>query len=161
MSESIGFTKEVLLAQNRGSSYGFLAWLFLEGPDRDFVERIMSQDEELAIIELENGEESSAILYGLRYMRSYIAQFPKTSIEELCMDLMVQRTRLVRGVDPGYGPPPPYEAVYRCPHDCQESDLMLQVSDFYQNAGARLPLGKKERLDYIGLELDLMYFMCI
>lgn len=160
MSDSTGFTKEVIQAQNRGSSYGFLAWLFLEGPDRAFIERIMTHGEELAISTLENGEGSSAILSGLREMRSYIAQRSESSMEELCMDLGVQRTRLVRGVDPGYGPPPPYEAVYRCPGDCQENELMLRVSDFYQKAGARLPAGKRERLDYLGLELDLMHFMC-
>ena len=159
-NNSTSFTEKALQAQNRGASYGFLAWLFLEGPDRDFIEQIMMHDEELTADALEGEEGSSAILFGLRQIRSYVVHQPGTSIADLCLELGIQRTRLVRGIDPDYGPPPPYEAVFRCPIDCNESELMLRVQDYYRKAGAQLPPGKRERLDHLGLELDLMHFMC-
>lgn len=161
MIDSADPTKRILNAQSRSVAYGFLAWLFLDNPDRAFIDAMMTQEEMLRAGVLDDGEEiSPAILSGLRQIRSDIAKYSESSIDDLCIELGIQRTRLLRGIDPGYGPPPPYEAVYRCPGDCQESELMLRITAFYQEAGAQLPYGQRERLDYLGCELDLMRFMC-
>ena len=148
-------------ARDRAASYGFLAWLFLENADAAFLERLLAMDGAGgAPPSLPAGGTSTAILAGLHAMRSYLAEGAYASTEEACLDLATQRTRLFRGLAAGCGPPPPYEAVYRCPKEGTEPEVMLQVGSFYREAAVRLPPDYSERLDYIGLELDLMRLLC-
>lgn len=148
-------------AASRSTTYGFLAWLFLEDPDTGFLERIRAAGDGFPDPLRPAAEEMGpAILAGLADMRGYLSERSHLSPAEACLELAIQRTRLFRGVAPGYGPPPPYEAVYRCPQACTEPELMLRVQSFYREAGVELPPDQAERLDYLGLELDLMRFLC-
>jgi TorA maturation chaperone TorD len=79
--------------------------------------------------------------------------------EELQVRLGVDRARLLRGVKRGYGPPPPYESIYRG-GEVVMGDAALGAKGFYAALGYHLPHGCNEPPDYIGLELDFMRFLC-
>ncbi len=160
MPAQVNYSECSTQARDRGISYGFLAWLFLEHPDREFLERMLSAEPASWALSVGEGEVSPSILAGLEAMRASLSSRPGQSTEGLCRELAVQRTRLFRGVAPGYGPPPPYETLYRDPEGAGEAEVMLQLRRFYREAGAQLPPDQGERLDYLGLELDLMRLLC-
>lgn len=147
-------------ARERSTTYGFLAWLFLDTPDVAFVARMSDTRVLPSGPSWPAGERADpGALGGLEAMRDYLAGEINRPAEEVCAELAVQRTRLFRGVAPGYGPRPPYESVYRRSDSRAQSDVLLQVHGFYREAGAQLPADRSERLDYLGLELDLMRFL--
>ncbi len=142
-------------ARGRGAAYGFLAWLFLADPDAPFLQQLSPGSDWQP-----DEDASPAVRAGIQEMREYLSERAQSPLEQTRVELAVQRTRLFRGVAPGYGPPPPYETVYRCPKEGSEPEVMLQVASFYREAGASLPADYAERQDYLGLELDLMRLLC-
>jgi TorA maturation chaperone TorD len=77
-------------------------------------------------------------------------------VDELRTGLAVERTRLLRGVKPGYGPPPPYESVYVGSDQGPLMQASVAVRQAYAEAGVGLPEEVKDQPDFIGLELDFM-----
>lgn len=151
----------VCQARDRATGYGFLAWLFLENPDVDFVQGMLRGDVASPAASRSDGAGMSlGIRAGLQAMSATLAGREGSSAEELCLELAVQRTRLFRGVAPGYGPPPPYETLFRCPEPSAEAEVMLQLRRFYREVRAEIPSGREERPDYLGLELELMRLLC-
>jgi putative dimethyl sulfoxide reductase chaperone len=148
-------------AASRGRDYGFLAWLLLETPDAPFLGRMLDADMGAYLASLATGGGIDAlILAGLEEMRGWLRAHADRPPEELRQELAVQGTRLFKGIAPGYGPPPPYEAVYRRPGAGVDADTLLSLRGFYREAAAELPSPSRERLDHLGLELDFMRFLC-
>ena len=72
--------------------------------------------------------------------------------------LAVDWTRLFRGVQPGYGPPPPYEGLWR---GCDPLVALQAVARVYREQGVGPAGGSAgNRLDYLGLELDYLRYVC-
>jgi putative dimethyl sulfoxide reductase chaperone len=148
----------LLLAQERAAGYRFLAWLLLDNPDSEFVTQLLSTDTTpSASLPLAAHPQ---FLAGLEEMRFALSGHSSGTIEDRCRELAVQRARLFRGVAAGYGPPPPYEGLYRRGEGVSEPELLLELLGLYRELGVGLLPGREERPDYLGLELDVMRLMC-
>lgn len=149
------------VAASRGRSYGFLAWLILKGPDMPFLERLLGEEVGVYIASLAgSGGSDPRLIAGLEEMRGWLAENADEPLEQLRQELAVQGTWLFKGIAPGYGPPPPYEAVHRRPGAGADAEILLSLRGFYREAAADLPCTSRERLDHVGLELDFMRFLC-
>lgn len=148
-------------AASRGQSYSLLAWFFLETPDAPFLERMRGAEvgTYLASLAADRGFDPS-ILAGLAEIREWLAARAHQPLEQLRQELAVQGARLFKGIAPGYGPPPPYEAVHRRPGAGVDADTLLSLREFYREAGADLAPISDERSDHLGMELDFMRFLC-
>lgn len=147
--------------QARASSYAFLAWLFLEAPDFDFVTKLLADDlHESPGSPTSSSPAGSRMAEGLQMMRSSLQANSPCTVEDICFTLAVERTRLLRGVANGYGPPPPYESLYRSSEDRRANTFLVQVAEFFCFAQIDIPAVHADRLDYLGLELDLMRLLC-
>ena len=69
--------------------------------------------------------------------------------------LAVDRTRLFRGLSPGYGPPPPYESVHTEGQFVMGKNTCEVMKDYLQD-GYSLPQGWWDMPDYVGIELDFL-----
>lgn len=148
-------------AASRERGYGFLAWLFLETPDSLFLQRMLGAEVGAYLASLAmSGDADPSMIAGLEEMRGWLAARAHQPLEQLRQELAVQMTRLLKGVAPGYGPPPPYEAVYRRLGAGVDVETLLSIRRFYREAGADLPSTSRERLDHLGMELDFMRFLC-
>jgi putative dimethyl sulfoxide reductase chaperone len=154
-------TAESEQAASRGRSYGFLAWLFLEGPDTPFLERMRGADVGTYLASLAAGGDADPLIQaGLEEMHGWLAGRADQPPEQLRQELAIQGTWLFKGMAPGYGPPPPYEAVHRRPGAAVDAETLLSLHAFYREAAAEVPSTSRERLDHLGLELDFMRFLC-
>ncbi len=154
-------TAENEWAASRGRSYGFLAWLFLESPDTPFLERMRGAEVGTYLASLAAGGDSDPLIQaGLEEMRGWLAGHADQPLEQLRQELAIQGTWLFKGMAPGYGPPPPYEAVHRRPGAGVDAETLLSLRAFYREAAAEPPSTARERLDHLGLELDFMRFLC-
>ncbi len=156
------FTSEefLKLAQLRSKIYGFLSSIFIQIPDPDFVKKLLGDEVSLVLSSLPfDIELPQQMVEGLEDMKNFIRTFRDQGAEEVCQSLSVERTRLLRGINPGYSPPPPYESVYRDREKALMSESAVAVHREYARAGAGVPGGYKEPPDYIGLELDFMRFL--
>ena len=148
-------------AASRERSYGFLAWLFLETPDAPFIGRMLGAEVGSCVALLATtGSTHPMIIAGLEEMRGWLAAQAHQPLEQLRAELAVQETWLFKGIAPGYGPPPPYETVYRQPGAGADAETQLSLRSFYHEAAAELPPNARERLDHLGMELDFMRFLC-
>lgn len=148
-------------AQSRAAVYGFLAWLFLNQPDAEFISHFLANDvqENLQIFPI-GSEATSIMVAGLKKMHSSLLEIDPYSAEEISRELAVCHTRSMRGVGKAYGPPPPYESLY-CENEAgDDSALLLQLTEFYHQAEAAVPAENAERVDFLGIELDLMRLLC-
>ena len=81
-------------------------------------------------------------------------------MEELSTKLMIEFTRLFRGIKKGYGPPPPYESIYRGERRVI-GQVTLDVMQMYQDANFVFSDDYYTGpLDYLGVELQFMAFLC-
>ncbi len=148
------------LARSRSQVYGFLATAYNCLPDDQFV-RSLSDPELAAFVassaEAEDLDEESR--EGWRLIDSFSRASRDRSEEEIKTELAVERTRLLRGIKRGYGPPPPYEGVYA--ETAQEALglAMVNVRNFYAESGVVLPEEAHDQPDFIGFELDFMRFL--
>jgi TorA maturation chaperone TorD len=148
-------------AQSRAAIYGFLTWLFLEQPDADFVTRLLENEVQDHINSLSSKiTPDSRMLDGLKRMRLSLMNGESRTTEELCRTLAIEHTRLMRGIGSSYGPPPPYESLYRSPETGDDHACLLQLTEFYHRAQVAIPAEDAERADYLGVELDLMRLLC-
>lgn len=90
----------------------------------------------------------------------YIRQTRTRSPDEVAESLAVDWTRIFRGVAPGYGPCPPYEAMY-AGDDSQEcqANVMSAVLNAYADAGL-VPGNGYSRPDYAGIQLAFLHYLC-
>jgi putative dimethyl sulfoxide reductase chaperone len=146
------------LARDRAAVYRLLSWLLLESPDEHFIREMLDSGIELW---LNSGDAAAApIAGGLAEIRDFLASRGDEDPSKLCLELAVQWTRLFRGIAPGYGPLPPYEALHRGREGAAQAELLLDLGQLYSAAGTALPQDRPERLDYLGLELELMGLLC-
>jgi len=68
--------------------------------------------------------------------------------------LQQEFTRLFRGIQEGYGPPPPYESLYRSSEF--PTDIVEAVMSYFQAAGFDVAEICEEPADFLSSELKLM-----
>jgi TorA maturation chaperone TorD len=143
----------------RGKVYAFLSNLFNNAPDQELVGWLKNGTIEKTLAAMAADGDQPDIIAGLQLMRAFAASVKDAPSETIETDLAVDRTRLCRGVMPGYGPPPPYEAVYAGAVGADMGQLANAVWQCYAQAGVRVADDLREPADYIGLELDFMSYL--
>lgn len=145
------------LAETRSRIYGFLAAVYNRLPDEQFAASLTGSDLAGFVAALARDEDlPQGMRLGLGLIEEYIEESRGKEVEEVLTELAVDRTRLLRGVKPGYGPPPPYESVYLGPEDAPVPRASVAVRQIYAEAGVGLPEEVKDQPDFIGFELDFM-----
>lgn len=144
-------------ARARAAFYSFLGAHFTTLPDAAFVERMRSEDFTSMLEALVNDESVEAdVATGASLMGAYLEKTREDDVPQLAEELGVDRTRLYRGVTPAYGPPPPYETVWTRSRAGQDIGILQTLAGLYREQGLAPSPDLKERLDYIGVELDFM-----
>ena len=148
-------TDNAAVARSRAGMYGFLATIYNQQADSQMV-RNLRKGEILTL--LTSGCSDNFIpdiRHGLNEMAEFIqlsAVKPGKKVELL---LAVDLTRLFRGVNPEYGPQPPYEGLY-LNEGRDDQEVMQDVYRQYKNEGVTVGAASQNRPDYIGIELDFM-----
>lgn len=145
------------LATARSRVYGFLGAVYNRMPDEHFAASL-SSPELAAFLSSLGGEEDvpEDMREGLRLIQAFIQASKGVPVEELKTSLAVERTKLLRGIKPGYGPPPPYEGVYAPTAQEALGQAMMNVKNIYAESGVVLPEEIHDQPDFIGFELDFM-----
>jgi len=148
------------LAEIRSKIYSFLSMNFIGPPDKDFLRTAANKGFDSLLTSLTQRRGNlEEIREGLELLSNFVRKSKGKTLEEISRELSVEYTRLFRGVKQFYGPPPPYESVYREGFVMGESTV--EVSREYQEVGVGLPIKYKgEPPDHISFELDFMRFLC-
>ena len=133
-------------AENRSKLYWFIGMLFLTKPDKDFIaclsDELSTVTDDMLKAEIEALQRS----------------IETGHISELVEQLEHEFTRLFRGIHSNYGPPPPYESVYR------ESNIMgdstRAVIECYSEAGFGEIDKSAGPQDHLGVELKFIALLC-
>jgi TorA maturation chaperone TorD len=159
-SESITFDEFRQLAQSRSKFYGFLSSLYVRIPNGEFGANLFGDKLQSFLPSIASlAEVPAEMKEGLGMIQGFAQQTKDRSHGKLVEELGVDWTRLLRGLKPGYGPPPPYESVYS---ESSEQEGRLTIGDVlktYREAGVDIGEKAKERPDYIGIELDFMRYL--
>lgn len=150
------------LTRDRAGMFNFLAALYNQRPDEDFVKNLkgFSADQFRHVF----GEEgvSEPVTEGLRAVSRYIASIQDRPVQDIEEELAVDWTRLFRGVQPDYGPTPPYESVYLASGKEDQHQMTLILSELmsiYRQERVVLDQVNANRPDYLGLEFGFLGFL--
>jgi TorA maturation chaperone TorD len=141
-------------ARLRAEMYRFLAHMFNQSPDSEFVRRLRVLGVSSFSLLTEDGL-SPEVSRGLQEMGSFIEATSGAPEEQVKEELAVDWTRLFRGVSPTYGPPPPYEGVYE-EGDQHQTEILQSVTESYLEHSVKVNENAANRPDYIGVELDFL-----
>lgn len=136
--------KEV--AQHRSQLYWLLSSLYLRTPNAAFLQDLTGW---LAASSSTDPEDNVAC--GLAMVQQAAAE---CNVERLT----VEYTRLFGGIKEGYGPPPPYESMYR--ESCLMGATTEAVTRTYAEAGFGTIHAAAGPQDHIGAELKFMSLVC-
>lgn len=136
--------EQVLIGQQRGEAYWFLSSLFADALDAETLARMAPAGV------LADGD------------GGFAAEILNTLCEPvgegvLAERLAVEHTRLFRGINEEYGPPPPYESLWR--EGLLMGDSTVQVTTHYLDAGYQ-PDGRFAPCDHLVEELLFMASLC-
>lgn len=145
------------LAEERSKIYGFLSMFYLEKPREELVIKLRDHDF-LENLHKVASQVKGELREGLEAIEIFLKSTKDVPEEKIVEELAVDFTKLFRGLKPGYGPPPPYESVYR-----DEGRVMgastLGVMKKYADAGRGVG-DEYGPPDYIGTELKFMSLLC-
>jgi len=142
------------IARSRASFCAFVNAHFTTLPDPGFVERIRSEEIISALGALADDHVlHTDVTTGASLMLGYLRSTAHVEPSELSEKLGVDRTRLYRGLAPNYGPPPPCEAVWSR-RSADTTVVLQELAAIYRESGMAISPEARERLDYIGVELD-------
>ena len=100
------------VAGARAALAAFLNIHFTTLPDEKFVAHLRGPEFGQALEALAAADGDAELARGAALMRGFLAEYAGARASDFAEALGVDRTRLYRGVAPGYGPPPPQEAVW-------------------------------------------------
>jgi len=135
-----------------------LSLFFLKRPDESFFKKLKHKN---FIANLENivETEKEEISRGLKLIKSFLDFNKNADEKEVLEKLAIDFTKLTRGIKKGYGPPPPYESVWRMGEDVIMGEITQEVIEFYLKSGIGMDL-EGEIPDHIGIELKFMSLLC-
>ncbi len=154
------------VAATRSQVYGFLGALYTRLPDEQFVDGLFTSEMAEFLSSLQQAEDMPEdVREGASLIQRFATDSKDKPVNELKTKVNVERTRLFRGVKPGYGPLPPYESVYASPdktdHEKEVNTFPIAaVAKAYAEEGVVLPTENYDQPDYIGFELDFMRHLC-
>lgn len=133
-----------LSSQQRGEAYWFLSNLFATQLDLEAVTRMASAS---------SGNSEDQGLAGDIFQ----AFHEVADLSALTLKLAQEHTRLFCGISEEYGPPPPYESLWR--EGVLMGESTVQVARCYLEAGYK-PDGRFAPLDHLVEELRFMASLC-
>jgi len=140
--------------------YGFLSYMVTQNPNRKFIDRLTDEEQLSRLKRLEEtvggDPDAEELRKNLAKLSSALRSLQGGRDEQLMTRLREDYVRLFRGIRRGYGPPPPYESVYRS--EIMMSEHASDVLNIYHRAGLEVRGG--EPPDHIGFELAFMAFLC-
>lgn len=137
------------LARARAESYWWLSNLYFELPTPEKVRALREKLDALA------DNTPDALTSHLLTLRSL---FQGRGDDEIADRLLPEQTRLFGGLHPAYGPPPPYESVYRGAQFMGE--VTLSVIRAFHDAGFEQIETSVGPADHIVSELKFMAALC-
>ena len=158
MREDIHLTEEETLllgnqAENRSRIYMLLSTFYTQRPRKEFVEKL-KKDEFVKNLKIAILGDEGEMKEGLKNLELFVNSIKDISEMEVAKNLSVDFTRLFGGIKKGYGPPPPYESVWR-----SEGRIMGEWTEDvlreYYEAGIGIDLSD-ELPDSIGAEMKFM-----
>lgn len=140
-------------AEDRSRIYMLLSIFYMHVPGENIIRMLRSNEfiQALRIALLEDNKEMTESLKILEMFVNSMRDIPESEVIE---DLAVDFTRLFRGIKEGYGPPPPYESVWRGEGRVM-GEWTQKVIQIYSEAGIGIDMAG-ELPDYIGVELKFM-----
>ncbi len=150
------FNLQANSAREEAGMYGFLAALFNQSPEAGLVKRLRA----IGVSSLleDCGDLEPTARQGLQEIDDYVTLTRQVPEDELATALAVDWTRLFRGIRPGYGPPPPYEALYR--QDIASTlELLQTINACYVRYQLTPAPEQANRPDYLGLELGFLGYL--
>lgn len=145
-------------AENMALTFSLLATLLNKKPDVELVRNLRLA----GVVQLKNSTGNSLardeMEQALQYMTDFIETTASKTEEEVETTLAVDWTRLFRGVSPSYGPPPPYEGMFR-PDLGDHLEVMKIVIQAYRASGVLTAEECSNRPDYLGIEFGFLSFL--
>ena len=129
--------------QGRSKIYALIAAAF-SYPEVEFYQRLSTQQ---FLSELESN--LKALHYGGQIQ---LSDWAIPSLEEL-------QEEYIRLFSAG-SPCPAYQAEYASPHIFSKTQTLADISGFYQAFGLEVGSKQRERVDFIGTELEFMSYLC-
>ena len=138
--------------------YATLSAIFTQKPNQAVVSNIRNMGEVFSFSFDQYRELNDSVQNGLAELRDYISQIETQPDEAVAQALLVDWTRLFRGLYANYGPKPPYESLWR---DQKEDsvEILQQVSQQYRKFGLVPTKGHNDRPDFLGLECDFISYL--
>lgn len=150
--------RNALSVQMRKDNFQFLAMMVNNRPDKMLITALIQGQKEIfgEIYSLDKAQEQD--LDGLENIHSFLKETDAYQIEDVETALSVDWTRLFRGVSKGYGPPPPFEALYttKGPSDIE---IMRSIKRQYREMGLDMGNALPSRPDYLGTELEFLFIL--
>ena len=146
------------IAKFRSKIYRFLSLIFLHHMDEYFLKQV----KELVgsrLGEASNEQMPEKMYKGLEKVSEYLKVNDGVVFSVLEESLASEFTRLFRGINKLYSPPPPYESVYKEGLCFGESTVEVSKSYRYFNLDLEGKF-KGEPSDHISFELDFMHLLC-
>lgn len=132
-------------------SFRFLCQVYIEVPDKKFIENIFRNN---LFFEWPVGENQKTVSRGLKILQDYSSQWKPVLMESLKQDY----TRLFIGLEKILAPP--YASVYLSEDHLMYEKPVLDVRRFYKKIGLHVNPIKREPDDHIGFELFCLSFLC-
>ena len=144
------------IASGRAHVYDLLCGLFNRLPDQGLLTMIQS-DEMNGFLKACQQMEGPDFKTGVKRIRTYQRDIADKEKDEILNELAIDRTMILRGT----GNPnmkPPYEGIYMGEKDY--GGCLLEIKQFYRQAGIIPDESVSESPDYVCVELDFMKQLC-
>ena len=136
-----------LLAADRAQSWWLLSRLFLERPESGLLQDLMA--------DLTDVPDGSGLDREVQALRQCLEGEESQTLQQ---QLMVEYTRLFRGIKEGFGPPPPFESLYR--GEGLMSNTAQSARAHYLEAGFGEIVPEAGPQDHLGAELRFLSLLC-
>lgn len=143
--------KEILKAfmEYRCSIYYWLKNLYISEPTKEQLIEIINTCREQKM--------DSTIPVCEGEFINFFKKLDKRSINKLHKEIKVEYARLFLG--PKHIPAPPFESVYRTKTRHMFGETTIQVRELYKSAGLKIETQDNLPDDFIGYELEFMYYL--
>lgn len=145
------------MAYQRSKIYMLSSTFFLQRPDNEFLIKIKS-NKFLQVVGSISENNKGEFRESFALIKEFLNKNENIPPDVLLNVLETDFTKLLRGIRKGYGPPPPYESVWRGEEHLW-GKWTQKVLEFYLRTGIGMDL-EDEVPDHIGIELKFMSLLC-